>query len=179
MFQNKQIAADQVEKARKIAADQLIKLPPMATGEEPVLDQINLTIEGTPPNIAAQAPTGDQKAVFKAGLFITLVSIGGILNHPITATATRVDKTHTHLLLLSEMFHVMVWLSLAIGLLLILLSTIILHRIPTLLTIVKPLTQIGWALATITLGYGSSLVLMVSSSPWFALYVIFLFIRFM
>ena len=157
--------------------------PPMATGEQPLVDQINLTIEGQPPNIAAQAPSGDQKAVFKAGLFITLISIGGILNHPITVTAiptaTHVDKTHTHLLLLSEMFHVMVWLSLAIGVLLILLSTIILHRIPTLLTIVKPLTQIGWALATITLGYGSSLVLMVSSYPWFALYVIFLFIRFM
>ena len=153
----------------------------MATGEEPLVDQLNLTIEGPPPNIAAQAPTGDQKAVFKAGLFITLISIGGILNHPITVTAnaTHIDKTHTHLLLLSEMFHLMVWLSLAIGVLLILLSTIILHRIPTLLTIVKPLTQIGWALATITLGYGSSLVLMVSSSPWFALYVIFLFIRFM
>ena len=47
----------------------------MATGEEPLVGQLNLTIEGQPTNIAAQAPPGDQKAVFKAGLFITLISI--------------------------------------------------------------------------------------------------------
>ena len=140
----------------------------MAIGEEALVDQLNLTIEEEEASVdqttphQLQAPTDVRKAVFKAGLVLSLISIASILNPPITAT---VDITHS--LLLCKMFHVMVCVSLAIGVLLILLSTSILHRIPRLIVVAKPLTDIGWALATITLGYGSSLVLMASSSPWF------------
>ena len=152
----------------------------MATGEEALVDQLNLTIEEEEASVhqtaphQLQAPTDVRKAVFKAGLVLSLISIGSILNPPITAT---VDITLS--LLLCKMFHVMVCVSLSIGVLLILLSTSILHRIPRLIIVAKPLTEIGWALATITLGYGSSLVLMASSSPWFYLHLLFLAIRFM
>ena len=94
----------------------------MATGEEALVDQLNLTIEEeeeeeeeeasvdqTAPH-QLQAPTDVRKAVFKAGLVLSLISIGSILNPPITAT---VDITHS--LLLCKMFHVMVCVSLAIG----------------------------------------------------------------
>ena len=152
----------------------------MATGEEALVGQLNLTIEEEEASVdqtathQLQAPTDVRKAVFKAGLVLSrLISIGSILNPPITAT---VDITHSRLL--CKMFHVMVCVSLAIGVLLILLSTSILHRIPRLIVVAKPLTDIGWALATITLGYGSSLVLMASSSPWFYLHLLFLIIRF-
>ncbi|RVW36506.1 uncharacterized protein LOC104877521 [Vitis vinifera] len=114
------------------------------TVEEPLVDQLNIEAHATPPQ--QLAPAQDQKAVFKAGLFTSLISIGGILYPPITAT--------------------------------ILLSTV-LHWLPGLTITAKSLTKIGWALLTIALGYGSSLVLMVSSSPWFALHLIFLSIRFM
>lgn len=149
----------------------------MATSEESSVAQLNLTIEESSfgqPNIAAQAPEPDdeEKAIFKTGLFISLISIGGILNPPIITT---LNKTHN---LLFKLFHFTVWVCLAIGVWLILLSTI-LNRVPKSIIVAKPLTEIGWGLATITLGYGSSLVLMVSSSPWFALYIIFLIIRFM
>ena len=140
------------------------------TVEEPLVDQLNIEAHATPPQ--QLAPAQDQKAVFKAGLFTSLISIGGILYPPITAT---VNKTHS---LLSKTFHFMVFMSLAIGVLQILLSTV-LHWLPGLTITAKSLTKIGWALLTIALGYGSSLVLMVSSSPWFALHLIFLSIRFM
>lgn len=153
----------------------------MAAAEEPQIDQLNITVEEPSvdqPNIEAEAPPQQvapaevQKAVFKAGLLICLISIGGILNPPITATANKTNS------LLSKTFHFMVFMSLAIGVLQILLSPI-LHRLPVLIIPAKRLTKIGWALLTVALGYGSSLVLMVSSSPWFALYLIFISIRFM
>ena len=151
----------------------------MATGEEALVDQLNLTIEEEEASVdqtvrhQLQALTDVRKVVFKAGLVLSLISTGSILNPPITAT---VDKTQS---LLSKMFHVLGCVSLAIGVLLILLSTSILHRIPRPIVVAKPLTNIGWALAIITLGYGSSLVLMASSSPWFYLHLLFLIIRFM
>ena len=128
----------------------------MATGEEALVDQLNLTIEEKEASVdqtvphQLQAPTDVRKAVFKAGLVLSLISIGSILKPPITAT---VDKTQS---LLSKMFHVLGCVSLATGVLLILLSTSILHHIPRLIVVAKPLTDNGWALAIITLGYGSS-----------------------
>ena len=56
----------------------------MATSGEPIVDHLDLTIEEEeeeePSVDQAEAPTDDRKAVFKGGLLMSLISIGGILN---------------------------------------------------------------------------------------------------
>lgn len=114
-----------------------------------------------------------QKAMFKLGFLIVLVTIYGASNPPIPDMAMT-NKVHR---VLSLAYSVAVYASLAVGALQLVLATLA-PRAPQLIYAANTATEVGLVLARVMLGFGASLVLLVEASPWFVLYVIFLSITF-
>ena len=115
----------------------------------------------------------DPKAVFKAGLLPILVTVSGTLNPLLISAAATAQEFHADIL--SDAFHLTTFVCLVIGVLQILLSTV-LHEVPGLLSVAKRLTRLGFISVRITLGFGSSLVMLEASSAWSMLFLFFFFL---
>lgn len=121
----------------------------MAKVEEELVDRLSITVDVSDKECGILLYTvGSGSRTMEAccqGWFIHLPR-GTFLYLPITATVSK------HL---SQTLHFLGFVSLAIGVLLMLL-TAILYGNPRLKNIAKSLIQIGWGLLSITLGYGSA-----------------------
>lgn len=114
-----------------------------------------------------------QKAVFKGGILPILVTVSGTLNPLLISAAATAQEFHADIL--SDAFHLTTFVCLVIGVLQIMLSTV-LHEVPGLISVAKRLTRLGFISVRITLGFGSSLVLLEASSAWSMPFLFFFFL---
>ncbi|KAK9273972.1 hypothetical protein L1049_018786 [Liquidambar formosana] len=133
------------------------------TIDEQLIDELSTTAEAHAPAQSSLSRAEYQKKLFKSGLLMIFVAIGAKKNPPLIATA---NVSHT---LLSTALSFAIYMNLAIGISQILVS-MVLHRVPTLIWAAKKLMEVRLVLLKITFAFGTSLLLMVSSAPWFVLY---------